>query len=157
MTISTTLQDYLHYKHAKFDLMAHPHTGCSAETAELARIPSRQLAKSVILEDDLGGYLLAVVPANRQVQVHKLSEWMGRPLHLAPESELAKLFTDCAPGAIPPTGNAFDLQTVMDDSLAEEPEVYFECGDHEALVHMSIDDFLDLMEGADRISFARPM
>lgn len=157
MTIATTLQDYLQYKQVNYELMTHAHTGCSAETAAQARIPSKQLAKSVILGDDLGGYLMAVVPANRQVVVHQLSQWLGRSLHLASEKEVARLFADCEPGAIPPVGTAYDLQMVLDEALAAEPEVYFEAGDHEELVHMRIDDFLDIMDEADRISFARLM
>lgn len=157
MNIATRLQDYLQYKQVSYDLLPHPHTHCSAETASQARIPSSRLAKSVVLGDELGGYLIAVVPANRQVVVHQLSQWMGRPLHLVSEAEVARLFTDCEPGAIPPAGSAYGLPMVMDDALAEEPEVYFEAGDHEDLVHMGIDDFLEVMDGADRISFARLM
>ena len=42
----------------------------------------------------------------------------------------------------------------MNETLAAGSDVYFEAGNHEELVHMSTDDFLDLMADVDRARFA---
>lgn len=157
MAMAMTLQDYLQEKHAAYEVMTHPHTARSMETAATARIPADCLAKSVILGDDMGGYMMAVLPSTCQVGVRKLSLRFGRNLHLASESEIAALFHDCEMGAIPALGSAYGLQTVMDEDLARQPEVYFEAGDHEELVRMSTQTFLDLMGDADRARFGRHM
>ncbi len=57
-------------------------------------------------------------------------------------------------GALPPVCMAYGMQTFLDDSLARQPDVYFEAGDHEELVHMDRDEFLALMDKAERASFS---
>jgi Ala-tRNA(Pro) deacylase len=69
-------------------------------------------------------------------------------LGLATESELVGLFKDCEIGAIPPIGPAYGIETVVDDSLLQENDVYFEAGDHEELIHVSGKQFRDLVAGA---------
>jgi Ala-tRNA(Pro) deacylase len=54
------------------------------------------------------------------------------------------LFDDCLPGAIPPAGECYGLDTMVDDSIEDQPEVYLEAGDHETLVHMSHAQFASL-------------
>ena len=58
-------------------------------------------------------------------------------------------------GALPPVCTAYGMRTYLDESLAQQPDVYFEAGDHEALIHMGTDHFLDLMDRAERARFAR--
>jgi Ala-tRNA(Pro) deacylase len=70
------------------------------------------------------------------------------------EDELSGLFIDCEPGALPPLGEAYGVVAIVDQSLIGAQDVYFEGGDHCALVHVSGNDFLKLMGDAprDRIS-----
>ena len=44
---------------------------------------------------------------------------------------------------------------MIDDSLLSAPEIYFEAGDHEGLVHMDGAAFLVLMTGARHAHFGR--
>jgi Ala-tRNA(Pro) deacylase len=137
-----------------YDVVQHPHSHNSMETAELARVPGDRLAKSVILEDD-DGYVMAVLPSTCHVRLGKLSRELNRTLRLATEGELATLFADCEKGAIPPIGHAYGMTTIIDDSLADQPEIYFEAGDHETLLHLNNDSFMSLMEHADHARFGR--
>src|SRR3974377_2035278 len=61
---------------------------------------------------------------------------------------------DCVSGAIPPVGECYGLDTVVDDSIEEQPEVYLEGGDHETLVHMSHAQFASLTATARHGSFS---
>jgi Ala-tRNA(Pro) deacylase len=112
------------------------------------------VAKSVLLEDERG-YLVAVLPASHRIRIRELTEQLERSLELASEPELGELFQDCEPGAVPPVGAAYGLPTVVDDSLLNAPEVYFEAGDHEDLVHLSGVEFLSLLAGARHGRFSR--
>ena len=38
----------------------------------------------------------------------------------------------------------------------EQPETYFEAGDHETLVHMKTRDFIGLMKGARHMAISSP-
>ena len=57
-------------------------------------------------------------------------------------------------GAVPPTGPAYDLETLVDEELDKQPEVYFESGDHRTLVHVTGDGFQRLMSEAQHTLFS---
>jgi len=154
MAIAMTLAEYLQSHHSAFEMMTHAHTGCSLDTAATAHVPGDRLAKSVMLKDD-AGYVMAVLPSTCHVSISALNRRLGRHLQLAEEWELAGLFRDCEPGAIPAVGPAYGLKTLIDERVTQQRDVYFEAGDHEGLIHMPMDQFLELMGECDRAQFAR--
>ena len=86
----------------------------------------------------------------------QLSEMLGRRgLHLAEERRLATLFDDCTPGAVPPVGMAWGIETIVDDELGASDVVYLEGGDHERLLRVSREDFEELMSPALHGHFCR--
>jgi Ala-tRNA(Pro) deacylase len=156
MGIAITLKEYLSRMGTEYEVLSHPHTATALEAAQAARVPGDCLAKAVVLED-ANGYVMAVVPSTHQVRLGALSRQLKRDLHLARENELASLFKDCELGAMPPIGLAYGMETVVAEELAQEPEVWFEAGDHEALVHVSGTEFRTLMSGAEPVDCSRHM
>ncbi len=154
MAIATTLENYLRDKHVPFDMLPHPKAMTSLRTALAAHIPPHQMAKAVLLEDEMG-YVMAILPADRRVHLGALRVQLGRTMGLATEPELGAMFKDCALGAIPPLGAAYGIEAVVDDELMEGSEVYFEAGDHEGVVRMRRDDFLRLLGPARHGHFCR--
>lgn len=154
MNMSNTLQHFLEDKHVRYDVLPHQHTSFSMETAEAAHVPGDCVAKPVILKDDTG-YVMAVIPSTYLLDVDEVTRFMGRTLHLADEWELKDLFRDCELGAIPALGPAYGMKTIMDESLMASNEIYFEAGNHEDLIHMDMDTFLDLMAEAGCAHFSR--
>jgi len=149
VSIAVTVQDYLAREGVPYDTILHEHTGGSTHSAQAAHIPGDRLAKCVMLEDDKG-YVMAVVPATHKVALRALRRELNRNLGLATDRELIELFKDCEPGALPPLGLAYGIDTILDDSLVGAPEIYFEGGDHRVLVHMSGSDFFRLMANVPR-------
>lgn len=154
MSIAPRLKWYLDACGVRYDLLPHPHSSTSWETAVRAHVPAERLAKAVLLEDELG-YVMAIVPASHRVDVERLSAQLNRDLALAREREIDTLFHDCARGAMPPVGGPYRVPTVYDDALARCPDIYFEAGDHEDVVHVPGVDFLRLLEGSLHGSFSR--
>ncbi len=144
MSISTTLQNYLAQQGITYSVVPHRHTETSLNAATSAHISAATVAKPVILEDE-NGYLMAVIPANHHVKIGKVNKFLGRKMGLATEQEITEMFTDCEPGAIPPVGQAFGMDTIVDDSLNECQDVYMEAGDHEDLIHLKGSAFRRLM------------
>lgn len=145
MAIASRVRDYLDGHALQYDVLNHPHSHNSMETAQFAHIPGNCLAKSVVLEDD-DGFLMAVLPSTYRVQLGRLSKALERRLRLATEHELGTLFSDCEPGAVPPLGATYGMRMVMDDTLTESPEIYFEAGDHERVIQVSRETFMAMME-----------
>ena len=156
MVVAITLQRYLEDLGVDYDVVAHPYTETGLDTAESAHIPADKLAKSIMLEDE-GGYLMAVCPASRRIKLGDLYREINRRLEFADEEELANMFDDCVLGAVPPVGDLYGIDVVVDLELFMQPDIYFEAGDHEDLIHVSAENFQKLMANAEHASFTKPV
>jgi Ala-tRNA(Pro) deacylase len=143
MTIAPTLLKHLAQKQIEYDLVPHAPTSSSMPTAEACHIPGERLAKAVALRTR-DRYVLAILPASYRLRRADIKAQLGEDFDLATEHELDQLFKDCAHGAVPPVGECYGLDVVVEDSLREQPEVYLEGGDHATLVHMSQAQFARL-------------
>jgi Ala-tRNA(Pro) deacylase len=154
MTISATVKEFLAAKQINYQLIDHPKTYTSSETAAAAHISDDHIAKGVLLNDDQG-FLLVVVPADHWLDFDRLQDELGRELHLASEEDVETVFMDCDPGAVPPFGEAYGLESVLDEALSSLAKVYVEAGDHEQLVELTNEQFLSLMKGVRHGHFCR--
>lgn len=154
MTIPKTVTDYLDQNDVMYGVVVHPlREGSSMETAQAAHVSGEKIAKGVVLKD-ARGYVLAVVPATHVVEVEKVKELIGRDVELATEADLAKLFPDCAKGAVPAVGPAYGLETVVDKTMLSQPEIYFEAGDHRELLSVRENHFEQLLGVCTRGHFS---
>lgn len=146
MAIAGSLKEFMTKHHVMYEVIPHRRSLSSMKTAAAAHVPGDCLAKSVVLEDDRG-YMMAVLPSTHRIDLGALHRQFNRSLGLATENELRDLFRDCELGAIPPVGAAYGMETVVDDSLTKQSDIYFEAGDHEELIHVSVEQFKELMTG----------
>ncbi len=153
MSLAPTLARYLDQT-VIYDTLCHEPTMSSTRTAEACRISGDCLAKAVLLRHN-GSYLLAVLPASHHIDLLELREAIGEDVNIALEDEIDELFGDCVHGAVPPVGECYELDMLVDESIDDQPEIYFEGGDHATLVRMSQPQFAQLTANArhDRFSF----
>ena len=147
MTLSPNLQEFLTNQQISYDLVEHEETPSASRTAEACHISGDCLAEGVLLRS-AAGYVLAVLPASHAILLVDLQEQFGRDLELAEEAEVGKQFNDCKRGAVPPIGDCYGLDMIIDESLTAQPDIYFEAGDHTTLVHMSKNEFAKLISRA---------
>ncbi len=154
MAISLTLQQYLSDRQIDYDTIVHHKTETSSKTAEVSHIPGSRLAKAVIIKDE-DAYLMVVLPASHHIRLNELQKVLHQRVELANEHEVTSLFADCEEGAIPPLGKAYGLDVLIDESLTNGDDIYFEGGDHVTLVHMQTDQFEKLIGNATQGRFSR--
>lgn len=147
MAIAPTLERYLNERKVKYALVQHAPAMSATRTAQASHVAGDRLAKAVVVKHD-DGFALAVVPATHHVRLAELSRLLDRRVGLADEREGSRLFGDCDTGAFPALGAAYGLEVVVDDALADLPEVYFEGGDHATLVQVDGAEFRKLMQDA---------
>lgn len=146
MAIAATLQKTLEQHGVEYELIPHPKTASSRESATATHVYEDHIAKAVIVKD-AQGYAMVIIPANNWVKLDALQKELSRSFELAKEADVTRLFPDCQPGAVPPVGMAYGLKTYLDDDLTTLANVYFESGDHRHLVHMSGEAFRTLCAG----------
>src|SRR5262249_15346315 len=147
MTISPTLHKYLAAESIEYDEIPHVLTMSSARTAQACHVSGDRLAKAIVLRRD-GGYMLAVLPASHHLSLTDIMATFGDDIDIARESEIGRLFVDCAHGAVPAAGICYGLDVIVDDSIQMQPEIYIEAGDHETLLHLGHEQFARLTANA---------
>ena len=118
----------------------------AVDIAKSAHIPSRQMAKTVIIKtgDELA---MAVVPANYKVKLSLLQQALDSThIELANEQEFNKRFADCEVGAMPPFGNLYDMDVYVAESLTEDNKIAFNAGSHSEVIQMDYKDYETLVK-----------
>jgi len=153
MSISATVTTSLTEHQVEYELVPHSRTYSSHNTAESAHVCEDHIAKAVVVKDQQG-FAMVVIPASQWLKLHALQEETGREFVLAYEAEIDELFSDCQPGAIPPLGPDYGIETLLDERLTSLANLYFEAGDHEHLVHIDGESFLRLLKGVRHGNFS---
>lgn len=135
------LDDFLSGQEVPFERLPHRQAFTANRIAQLLHVPGKEMAKTVLVRAPRG-YFLAVLPATHHVDLARLSQDLHEDeIGLAEEDEIEQIFSDCERGAMPPFGSMYDVETVVDQSLAEDDRIVFEGQDHEEAYRMTFRDF----------------
>lgn len=140
------LKQFLDSQNVKYVSIAHSLAFTALEVAKSAHIPSKELAKTVIVKVN-GEMAMAVLPASYRVDLDLLNEAFGvSNVELATEQEFASRFPDCEVGAMPPFGNLYEMDVYVAESLTEDKQIAFNAGSHSEVIKMTYQDFEDLVK-----------
>lgn len=135
------LTDYLDKNSIKYVQLTHSPAYTASEVAATAHMPGRMMAKAVIAVTE-GKMTVLVLPAASMVDFGVLRNAMNvSDIRLATETEFKEIFKDCEIGAMPPFGNLFGLDTVVDRGLTGTHDIAFNAGNHKELIRLSYPDF----------------
>ena len=154
MAIAISLDDFLTSKNIHYQLLKHRTTASAYNSAISAHIPSDQVSKAIVLEDDNHDLLMAVIPAGHRLAISDVNHIKGKNYRLVMEERLNQLFLDCAPGATPAIAEAYGMEMLLDDSLLHQDKVYVEAGDHQHLLAIDHDDYALLTQGSSHGAIA---
>lgn len=130
---------------ASFDVLRHEPVYTSQQAAAVRGTPLSSGAKALICKAD-DRFLMFVLPADRKLASKAIRRCRGwRKLRFATADEVQEL-TGLQPGAIPPLGSLFDLPTLCDSRLGENPTINFNAGDHGISVSMRYADYVKAEE-----------
>ncbi len=146
MSIISRLKKYFEESNVEFSVINHPPLYTAQELAAFLHVKGRYLAKVVMLKslEREGRFLMAVVPAPCKVDLEKVKAIYGN-VRIATEDEFRILFPDCEPGAMPPFGNLYGIDVLMDSSLRTQYEIYFRGGSHFQAVKMKTDEYIKIV------------
>ncbi len=141
MAIPAKLKKYLDSNKVKYKALKHKLAYTAQEIAAAQEVPGKQVIKSVLVKTDKG-FALAVLPAIHLIDLKKLKSALKcKSVKIATEKDIEKAIPDYKPGAMPPFGALFGLDTVSDKILKEDVEIVFNGGTHTDTVKMKYSDF----------------
>lgn len=146
MPVLGRLEKFLKERNIPYKVLPHREEYTAQEIAAAMHVKGKSLAKVVMIKAG-DRFVMTVLPASWKVDFEKMKESLhSSDARLATEEEFKKLFPDCEPGAEPPFGNLYDLETVVDKSLAEDERIYFNAGNHTEAVEMGYKDYASLVK-----------
>ena len=121
-------------------------------------IPARRIVRTVLLKDG-NGLLMAILPYSHILDFSilcQLRESELEPLH-SPEALHFFQAHGCKGSSRPPLPAIFNISALVDTSLADQGEIYFESGSGDSLINIRGDDFTKLLAQARWEQFAIPL
>ena len=144
MEIPAKLIQFLNQNKVRYQLLHHPEAFTAQELAAIEHVKGKNHAKVVMVKAGDGQSLMAVLPADRRVDLEKLDQLTGQRTLLATEADFKALFPDCAVGTMPPFGNLYNVNTYVDQSLTDAEFIVFEAGTHADAIKMGYADYARL-------------
>ena len=149
MSLNDRLQKVLADEFVWYRIQPYHDAVDAQHVAAAAHVAGDLVAKTVMLRDPAGAFLMLVLPASCTLDLAAVRQSTGRPaLRLARESEFGPLFPDCAVGAMPPFGSLYHLPLLADACLLDTQQMVFRGGTHDTLVRVRSEDW---------VSIARPV
>lgn len=133
---------------------SHKPVYTSAEAAAVRGVSLHSGAKALVLKAG-DHFLLVVLPGDLSLDSAALRTVLGtRKTRFASKEELLEI-TGLTPGAVPPFGSLFGLETVCDTGLADNESINFNAGSHTDSLQMSYRDW-ESVEGPRLAAFGKP-
>lgn len=142
MELAKKLIKFLTQNKIFYQVQVHPETATALETAEAEHICGKALAKVVMVKAGAKD-VMVVVPCDRDVDLLKMSTILGTDdVRISEEQEFEGLFPDCELGAMPAFGRVYKIPCYADQALREQKELYFNAGNHQETIKVSVEDFM---------------
>src|SRR5574340_511110 len=117
MAIAPPIREFLNGEDVSYVAFTHPLAYTAQEEAARAHVPGWEWAKIVVCFAD-DEPVQAVLPAPMAVALGRLRALAhASTLRLAREDEVASLYPDCEPGAMPPFGPLYHQRVFVEESL----------------------------------------
>ncbi|MEE9452079.1 MAG: YbaK/EbsC family protein [Gammaproteobacteria bacterium] len=142
--LNESLRKYLDKSEVNYSTISHPTAYTASQTAQVAHIPGKHMAKVVMVKLD-GKLAIAVLPAHSHVNFMALQQLAhAKKIELAREYEFTTEFPHCDVGAMPPFGDLYGMSVYLADSLRKQDWIVFNGGNHSDLLRMSAEDYLTI-------------
>lgn len=97
---------------------------------------------------DITGVVMAVHRFDSTLDMEAVHQITGRRLQPLTARQTARLFSDCAPGFVPPVGSAWEIPVLVDEDVTSAERVTFTAGTDHCLVEMEGRAFRLALAGA---------
>ena len=143
---TTNLLQYLNKTGVPFELLTHVPAFSAHDVAAATHIPDSESAKTIIIRADDSKWMV-VLPADHRLNENMVRHALGaKHIHFVQEEELISLFPDCEVGAMPPLGNLYSIQVIVDKSITHDEEIVFNACTHTESIKMKYKDFENLVK-----------
>ena len=137
-----------------FEVFEHESVRTSEEAAKIRTGYSlKQGAKTIIIKaktsSDLSSYFMLVLPGDKKFDSKKVKKALKiKDIRFATEVEVLLITDGVQPGGVPPFGNIFGLQVIVDPTLIQNERIIFNAGDRRCSIAMKTKDYVGMVKPA---------
>lgn len=135
---------------AAYRLIDHPPEGQTEAVSAMRGNTLAQAAKSVIVMVKIGKkitrHVLAVVPGDRRVDLAGLRALLGGSYVAFASRDVAERLAGSVSGTILPFAWHPELELIMDSTLTEQPELFFNAARLDRSISLATSDYLALAQ-----------
>ncbi len=134
-----------------FETFEHEPVRTSEEAAKVrSGYVLHQGAKALIVKAKKnadGVFVMLVIPGDSRFDGEKVRKLLGtKELRFATEDEVSEITQGVVVGGVPPFGNLFNLEVIVDSKLLENEKIIFNAGDRRFSISMKSADYINLVK-----------
>ena len=145
------LLDEAHIQYEKFE---HEPVFTSEEAAAVRGVSTSRAAKALLFKTKEGSFVLVVLPGDKRADSRRLKDYLRtKSIRFATPEEVEDQM-GCKIGSCYPLGVVAGLRTLVDMSLAQNEEIFFNPARHDVSIKMKYMDYQRLAK-AEVVDLAR--
>ena len=153
--MSTRAIAYLKKNKIPYEVVKYDHREKGAEFAARATgNPLEITVKTLVVELDRKRYCLVLLPGHRELNLKKLASSSGCKRTAMVDISTAERLTGYLVGGISPFGTRQGLETVMEISILDNPEILINAGQRGIMLKMNPEDVVKVL-GCKTASIAK--
>lgn len=156
MAILKSLQNLLEKNKVKHEVIDHKTVYTALDSAETQHIKPQEVVKTLVMKINAKKYVLALIPANKNLDKNKflneVNRWLKKEgektvksVEFAKEVWMKKNMKGKI-GATIPFGSLSKMQAFIDKSLLKNKNLIINTGDYEKSIKLATKKFLELEE-----------
>lgn len=92
-------------------------------------------------------FAMVVLPGDKRFSAEKVKQlFQAKDVRFATVAEVAEITNGVQPGGVPPFGNVFGLEVIVDPSLLQNEKIIFNAGDKSFSIGMKSSDYKSLVQ-----------
>lgn len=145
--VTTTITELLERKNAWFETFEHKPVRTSEEAAKIRNgYTLHQGAKTIVVRVKISNsnkkFAMLVIPGDLRFNNDKVRKlFNAKDIRFATTNEVSEITRGVQPGGVPPFGNLFGLEVVVDPSVLKNEKIIFNAGDRSFSVGMKSVDY----------------
>lgn len=150
--VTTTITELLEKEGFWFETFEHEPVRTSEEAAKIRDGYSlHQGAKAIIVRIKITNsdkkFVMLVVPGDLRFNNDKVKQiFNAKDIRFATEEEVTNITNGVQPGGVPPFGNLFGIEVIIDPLLLENEKIIFNAGDRRFSIGMKSTDYKFLVD-----------
>jgi Ala-tRNA(Pro) deacylase len=135
-----------------FETFEHQPVRTSEEAAQIRDgYTLHQGAKALLVRVKISNadkkFMMLVIPGDFRFEVAKVKAlFAAKDIRFATEAEVDELTGGVQPGGVPPFGNLFGLEVIVDPAVLKNDKIIFNAGDRRFSVGMNSSDYQQLVK-----------